>query len=181
MPEATLAGGVRALDQEFLADLKISAFQREIAGKLLHIVEALPPQTVTTRVGFGGIDGLSSSTLIVNFIPRREGAAEMTIYIEPDTSVHIGAGHGTTYSLPHDVWDSRATDVPRFTSQIVRAVVDGKFRETIYTRGVVSIRWESELDVEGVPVSVERTDIGAVLRGILRKRRKREVTYAPYG
>lgn len=180
MPEATLARGPLALDEEFLGGLEISDFQREIAGRLLRVVEALPPQSVTTRAGIGGIDGLPPSTVVVNFVPRREGSAEMTIYIEPDISVHIGVAQGTTYSLPHDVWDSRAKDVSRFTGQIVSAVVDGKFRETIYTRGGVPIRWESELDVEGVPVSMHRTEVLGNLRGAFRKRRRREVVYPPY-
>jgi hypothetical protein len=180
MPEATLARGPLALDEEFLADVEISDFQREIAGKLLRIVEAMPPQSVTTRAYIGGIGGLPPSTAVVNFVPRRGVSAEITIYIEPSTSVHIGVAHGTTYSLPHDVWDSRAKDVPRFTEQIVRAVVDGKFRETIYSRGGVPIRWKSELDVEGIPVSMDRKEVLGNLRGVFRKRTKREVVYPPY-
>ena len=180
MPEATLARGPLALDGEFLAHVEISDFQREIARKLLCIVEALPPQSVTTRAYIGPIGGLPSSTVVVNFVPRQRGSAEITIYIEPRTPVHIGVAHGTTYSLPHDVWDSRAKDVPKFTEEIVRAVVDGKFRETIYTRGDVPIRWKSQLDVEGVPVCMDRKEVLGSLRRVFRKRSKREVVYPPY-
>lgn len=178
MPEATLARGPLALDEEFLTYSELSDFQREVAGKLLRIAEALPAQSVTARAGIGGA---RKAIVFINFVPRREGSAEMTIVIEQHTYVHIGVGEGTTYSLPHDVWDPRAKDVLRFSEQIVSAVVGGKFRETIYYRGGVPVRWVSELRVEETPIPQDRTELFATLRGVFRKRWRREVTYAAYG
>lgn len=177
MPEAVLARTHVAFDEEFLAGRQISDFQREVAAKLLLIVEALPPESVTARATIGEV---SKGVVFINFVPRQEESAEMTIEIERHTYVHIGVGQETTYGLPNDVWDSRAKDVSGFTAQIVSAVVEGKFRETIYTRAGVPVRCESELNVEGVPVSIVRLDLLGELRRLYRKRWKRDVTYAPY-
>ena len=177
MPETTLARGPLALDKEFLAYWELSSFQREVAGRLLRIVAAMPPQSVTVRAA---ITQAPKATVFVSFVPRQEESAEMTIEIEQDTYVHIGVGEGTTYSLPHDVWDARSEDVLRFTEQIVSAVVAGQFQETVHYRGGVAVRWVSELRVEDTPVRQDRTEVLDNLRGILRKRTKREVTYVAY-
>lgn len=181
MPEDTLAQGTSVFDDEFLAGSDLSAFQREVASRLLSIAERLPGGSYSVRVAIRRLAWPGGSTLLVNFVPRQEACAEMTVYIHRDTSVHIGAGSATTFGLPDDVWDQRAKDVPGFTVKIVESVATGNLRETIHYRGDTAVRSESELDVDGVPVSVDRTDVGVVLRGVFRKRRKREVTYPPYG
>lgn len=181
MPGDTVARGTLVFDDEFLASSDLSDFQREVGRGLLRIAETLPAGSYSARAAIGRHTWPGGSSLLVNFVPRNKACAEMTIYIDRDSSVHIGAGSETTFGLPNDVWDQRARDVAEFTERIVESVVAGKLRETIHYSGDTVVRSESELDVEGVPISVDRTDVGVVLRGIFRKRRKREVTYAPYG
>lgn len=159
----------------------LSRFQRDVAARLLRIAQRFPLGSFPARAIIDARRGIARSTLLINFVPRKEGAAELTIYIERATAVYIGAGRETTFGFPHDVWDGRGKDVPAFTEKIVGAVISGKLRETIHYRGDIPVRCESELDVDGVPISVDRTDLGGVLRAMFRRRRKREVTYAPYG
>lgn len=180
MPEEILARETLTFNQGFLAGSDLSGFQREVAGKLLGIAERLPSGSFSARAAIERSASPSGLTLLVNFLPRDEACAEMTIYIDRDTSVHIGAGSATTFGLPHGVWDQRAKDVPGFTEKIVEDVATGNLRETIHYCGDKVVRSESELDVEGVPVSVDRTDVGAALRGIFRKRTSRQVVYLPY-
>lgn len=175
---AALARELVAFDEKFLTGSGISDFQRGVAAKLVSIVESLPPESVTARAAVGV---KPKGTVFVNLVPRQEDCAEMTIEIERHAYVHLGVGEGTTYSLPYDVWDPRAKDVVKFSEQIVKAVVAGRFRETIYYRGKAPVRWTSELCVEETDVPQDRTDLLATLRGVFQKRRKREVTYAPYG
>ena len=181
MPEEALARGTSAFDDEFLAGSDLSDFQREVAGRLLSIAERLPSGSFSARAAIGRFAWSGASTLLVNFVPRCEACAEMTIHIARDTFVYIGAGSVATFGLPDDVWDRRAQDVPGFTEKIVDGIAAGNLRETIHYSGDAVVRGESELNVEGAPVSVDRTDVGVVLRGIFRKRRKREVVYPPYG
>ena len=180
MPEETLARGTSAFDDEFLAGSDLSDFQREVARKLLSIAETLPAGSLSARAAIGRIAWPSGLTLLVNFVPRDETCAEMTIYIGRNTFVHIGAGSATTFGLPNAVWDQRAKDVPGLTEKIVDSVATGNLRETIHYSGDTVVRSESVLNVDGVPVSVDRTDVGVVLRCVFRKRTRREVVYPPY-
>lgn len=181
MPAEALARGTVPFDEEFLEGADFSDFQREVATRLLRVVQALLPESLILRTVGSRIRMLGRSLLIINFVPRRDEAAEMTIYIEPDEFVDVGAGRHTTFGLPHEVWDPRAKDILRFTEQIVSAIIDGKLRETLYCRGNVPVRCKSELDVEGAPVSIDRMLVSAWLRQVFRKRSVREVTYPPYG
>ncbi len=180
MPEATLARGPLALDEEFLADVEISDFQREVGRRLLRIAERLPAGCYSARAAIGRHIWPGGSSLLVNFVPRNKACAEMTIYIDRDLSIHIGAGSETTFGLPNDVWDQRARDAPAFMERIVESVVAGKLRETIQRRGDTTVRCKSELDVDGVRILVDRTDVGSAFRAIFRKRTRREVVYPPY-
>jgi len=169
------------LDAAFLAQARLTPFQRRVAEITFRTVDALSPTCVTATASLGGRTGLSAGTLVLRFLPRREGAAAMTINIEPKTSVHIEVGEGTTYSLPDDVWDPRVKDITGFTEQIVRAVIAGKVRETIVYRGHVPVKWNSEIDIEGGPVSMRRSLLLGMLVGGFRRCRTRDVQYAPYG
>jgi hypothetical protein len=180
MPAEALASGTVQFDEEFLAGADLSDFQHEVARRILPIARELPADSVSVRAFVERTRYPSRSTLLINFLPRREDSAEMTVYVEHEEFAAVGVGRDTTFGLPHDVWDPRAEDVLGFTEQIVRGVVNGKFRETIYCRGDLAVRCESQLDLEGVPLSVIRMHPSASFRRLFRRRERCEVTYAPY-
>lgn len=180
LPAEAIARGTIPFDEAFLEGADLSSFQRKVAVRLLCIPEALPDGSCTAQAVISRSAWPGGLTLFVNFVPRREGAAEITVFIQRDEFVDVGAGRDTTFGLPHDVWDPRAKDVSGFTEQIVSAIVNGKLRETIYYRGDLRVRYKSELEVEGPPVLIERLKLLRMLRGVFRKRSKKEVTYTSY-
>ncbi len=169
-----------AFDESLLTRSELSSFQCAVATRLLGIAQRFALGSFSARVIIESRGGIAASTVLINFVPREERAAELTIYIERETTVSIGAGCETTFGLPHDVWDERAKDVLGFTEKIVSAIVWGKLREAIHYRGNIVVGCKSELDVDGVPISVDRTDVGGMLRALFRRRRKRELTYVAY-
>ena len=99
IPEEALVRGTLTFDDGFLAESDLSGFQREVASRLLSIAERLPGGSTSVRAAIGRFAWPGGSTLLVNFVPRQEACAEMTIYIDRDTSVHIGAGSVTTFAV----------------------------------------------------------------------------------
>lgn len=181
MPVELLTRGPFELNAQILTDTDLTDFQREVLGLLLPIVERYRPSCSTVRVGMGRRRVGVGSTVFVSFVPHRDVSPDLTIQVSPSSSVFIGAGQETTIGLPSDVWDNRVVDVPVFAARIVEAVLCGKLTERIYYCGAITVRSESELDVDGVPVLVQRTDVGAALRTMFRRRDSRDVTYQPYG
>ena len=180
MREDVAALGTLPFDAEFISSCDISDFQRDIADGLLTIVEALPRDAATSRAVLGREAWPGGVPLIVNIAPRDTACAEMTIYVDRDACVHIGAGHVTTFGLPNDVWDPRSENVSSFTMRIVASVAAGGLRETIHYRGDSVVKSESVLDIDGIALSVERIEMGVMLLAVFRARKKREVVYPAY-
>ncbi len=180
MPESVPRRAISPFDEIFVQRPELTDFQHKVGSRILRLAQELRPEYVTVRATIGGVPGLDRSVVLISFLPRNDGCAEMTVYIESQRHVYIGVGHGLTYSLPDDVWDPRAKDAPRFAAQIVGAVIAGKLTETIFYRGGVATRWVSELDVEGIPVSMDRGVIPSVVLGLFKRRSKETVRYVPY-
>jgi len=180
IPDDFISLGYHPFDDKFLAESDLNNFQRKISERLLCIAETLPTKSCVIRAISKRSTGPGISTLLVNFVPRNNACAEMIIYINRDSTVDIGAGRESTFGLPHNVWDKRASDLPEFTEKIVRSVTIGNLRETMHLRGNLIVRCESELCVDGIPVLVDRTDMGSVFRVIFRKRSSQEIVYLPY-
>lgn len=106
------------------------------------------------------------------------GSSGVDLYLYDDGEVGVGAGEGVYFNVPDDVPIPEGTNVPSYVASALRAILEGRLSETIYCRGRTSYRWVFCLDVDGHTITLDRTDVPALLRCFWKTRRIRTVCYA---
>lgn len=168
------------LNETVLAQPELSAFQRSVLAGVLSVLRTLPPDSTLATAEFIRRIPPARPELKVVLRARKQGCADVTLFVEHDKYVRIAAGADTSYSLPEDVWDPQASDVPTFTAQIVHAITQGALRETTYYRGDVPVRWVSELQVGKIPIRISRAAPLKLIRHLWKARTKSVRSYGGY-
>jgi len=139
---------------------------------------------------FGELIGCGDASLIVQPLrsvpgsritlrPRNKFAAEIRIICEDSVDmIYMTAGESTSFEIPLEGGRyTQLREADEFIA-IVRAIVDGKFREIICTRDSEIVRSKAVLEPENAtPIQIKTAQS---LLGLLRRCQEHKRVYLPY-
>jgi len=115
----------------------------------------------------------------ISLIPETRGAAAIELYLDDDGEIGFSMGEDAYFNLPEDIQVPKGYSLESYVEEILRAVICGGLRETVYTRGGVIYRSVFHLDVKGRDVSIARTNLPKFLCGLFRHHVIRTTQYKP--
>ena len=140
-------------------------------------------RTLVKRVGcrwskclIAGFDSFDRITLV----PKTVGASSIELYIYRDTEIGVAAGEGAYFNVPGDTGPSLGSDTVRIVMASVRAIMEGKLVETVYSAGRTKYRYDFTLDTEIGQIALQRVEAPKCLVRLLRGAKKRTVKYRPF-
>lgn len=118
-----------------------------------------------------------SGYLRVNLQPDTDSGSSMQVFVYED-EVGIAAGKGVYFNVPSDVPVPEKLGLSGFVAILVERVIQGRLRETVYSRSGTPYRWSFVLEVDGKNVSLDRTDLCAFFRCFWRHRERVDFIYS---
>ena len=174
--------GERTLTFDEFRMRPLCATHKKLVARLSQVLNDLPVGSSTISVA-----ERAGKWYELCIVPAKASAASMTIYLPRECGpqddpgrISIDLGQHSSIDLLDVHYDDPDPDMARTAEEVVRAVVNGHFCETVSVRANRPYRVRTWVGKPGKPIETDRTQFKAWLLSLGRRRSERKLAFDAY-